>query len=165
MKDRVRNCKDIGINLQRIMQRLMSNDDLVKLLYYTDKDPLSNQNLTEEQKEKEIFEKLIKIVPRIGPKETAQSIVAIRVVSGVKNRENTEFKDVTISIEVFVPLTQWIIKGTNLRPFAILGEIEKSLNGKVVEGLGRMKGGDFELNFITDEISNYTQEFLIISYD
>ena len=35
MKDRVRNCKDIGINLQRIMQRLMSNDDLVKLLYYT----------------------------------------------------------------------------------------------------------------------------------
>lgn len=165
MKDRVRNCKDIGINLQRIMQRLMSNDDLVKLLYYTDKDPLSNQNLTEEQKEKEIFEKLIKIVPRIGPKETAQSIVAIRVVSGVKNRENTEFKDVTISIEVFVPLTQWIIKGTNLRPFAILGEIEKSLNGKVVEGLGRMKGGDFELNFITDEISNYIQEFLIISYD
>lgn len=165
MKDRVRNCKDIGINLQRIMQRLMSNDDLVKLLYYTDKDPLSNQNLTEEQKEKEIFEKLIKIVPRIGPKETAQSIVAIRVVSGVKNRENTEFKDVTISIEVFVPLTQWIIKGTNLRPFAILGEIEKSLNGKVVEGLGRMKGGDFEFNFITDEISNYTQEFLITSYD
>lgn len=165
MKDRVRNCKDIGINLQRIMQRLMSNDDLVKLLYYTDKDPLSNQNLTEEQKEKEIFEKLIKIVPRIGPKETAQSIVAIRVVNGVKNRENTEFKDVIISIEVFVPLTQWIIKGTNLRPFAILGEIEKSLNGKVVEGLGRMKGGDFELNFITDEISNYTQEFLITSYD
>lgn len=165
MKDRVRNCKDIGINLQRIMQRLMSNDDLVKLLYYTDKDPLSNQNLTEEQKEKEIFEKLIKIVPRIGPKETAQSIVAIRVVNGTKNRENTEFKDVIISIEVFVPLTQWIIKGTNLRPFAILGEIEKSLNGKVVEGLGRMKGGDFELNFITDEISNYTQEFLITSYD
>lgn len=165
MGNRVRNCKDIGVNLQKIMKRLMSNDDLIKLLYYTDKDPLSNQNLTEEQKEKEVFEKLIKIVPRIGPKETAQSIVAIRVVSGTKNRENTEFKDVIISIEVFVPLTQWIIKGTNLRPFAILGEIEKSLNGKVIEGLGRMKGGDFELNFITDEISNYTQEFLITSYD
>lgn len=130
MKNKIRNCKDIGVNLQRIMKRLMQNDNLVKLLYYTDKDPLSNENLTEEQKESEIFEKLIKIVPRIGPKETASSIIALRVVTGKKNQDNSEFKDVLISVEVFVPLTQWIIKGTNLRPFAILGEIEESLDGK-----------------------------------
>lgn len=165
MKNKIRNCKDIGINLQRIIKRLMQNDNLVKLLYYTDKDPLSNENLTEEQKESEIFEKLIKIVPRIGPKETASSIIALRVVNGKKNKDNSEFKDVLISVEVFVPLTQWIIKGTNLRPFAILGEIEESLDGKMIEGLGKMSGGDFELNFLTEEISSYKQEFIITSYD
>lgn len=165
MKNKIRNCKDIGTNLQRIMKRLMQNDNLVKLLYYTDKDPLSNENLTEEQKESEIFEKLIKIVPRIGPKETASSIIALRVVNGKKNKDNSEFKDVLISVEVFVPLTQWIIKGTNLRPFAILGEIEESLDGKMIEGLGKMSGGDFELNFLTEEISSYKQEFIITSYD
>jgi len=165
MKNKIRNCKDIGVNLQRIMKRLMQNDNLVKLLYYTDKDPLSNENLTEEQKESEIFEKLIKIVPRIGPKETASSIIALRVVTGKKNQDNSEFKDVLISVEVFVPLTQWIIKGTNLRPFAILGEIEESLDGKMIEGLGKMSGGDFELNFLTEEISSYKQEFIITSYD
>ena len=143
----------------------MQNDNLVKLLYYTDKDPLSNENLTEEQKESEIFEKLIKIVPRIGPKETASSIIALRVITGKKNQDNSEFKDVLISVEVFVPLTQWIIKGTNLRPFAILGEIEESLDGKMIEGLGKMSGGDFELNFLTEEISSYKQEFVITSYD
>lgn len=165
MKNKIRNCKDIGVNLQRIMKRLMQNDNLVKLLYYTDKDPLSNENLTEEQKESEIFEKLIKIVPRIGPKETASSIIALRVITGKKNQDNSEFKDVLISVEVFVPLTQWIIKGTNLRPFAILGEIEESLDGKMIEGLGKMSGGDFELNFLTEEISSYKQEFIITSYD
>lgn len=165
MKNKIRNCKDIGVNLQRIMKRLMQNDNLVKLLYYTDKDPLSNENLTEEQKESEIFEKLIKIVPRIGPKETASSIIALRVITGKKNQDNSEFKDVLISVEVFVPLTQWIIKGTNLRPFAILGEIEESLDGKMIEGLGKMSGGDFELNFLTEEISSYKQEFVITSYD
>lgn len=165
MKNKIRNCKDIGVNLQRIMKRLMQNDNLVKLLYYTDKDPLSNENLTEEQKESEIFEKLIKIVPRIGPKETASSVIALRVVTGKKNQDNLEFKDVLISVEVFVPLTQWIIKGTNLRPFAILGEIEESLDGKMIEGLGKMSGGDFELNFLTEEISSYKQEFIITSYD
>mgnify|MGYP003496155258 FL=1 len=143
----------------------MQNDNLVKLLYYTDKDPLSNENLTEEQKESEIFEKLIKIVPRIGPKETASSIIALRVITGKKNQDNSEFKDVLISVEVFVPLTQWIIKGTNLRPFAILGEIEESLDGKMIEGLGKMSGGNFELNFLTEEISSYKQEFIITSYD
>ena len=143
----------------------MQNDNLVKLIYYTDKDPLSNENLTEEQKESEIFEKLIKIVPRIGPKETANSIIALRVITGKKNQDNSEFKDVLISVEVFVPLTQWIIKGTNLRPFAILGEIEESLDGKMIEGLGKMSGGDFELNFLTEEISSYKQEFIITSYD
>lgn len=165
MKNKIRNCKDIGVNLQKIMKRLMQNDNLVKLLYYTDKDPLSNKNLTEEQKESEIFEKLIKIVPRIGPKETASSIIALRVITGKKNQDNSEFKDVLISVEVFVPLTQWIIKGTNLRPFAILGEIEESLDGKMIEGLGKMSGGNFELNFLTEEISSYKQEFIITSYD
>ena len=36
----VRNCGEIGVNLQKIVARLMANDNLVKLLYYTDKDPL-----------------------------------------------------------------------------------------------------------------------------
>ena len=111
----VRNCEEIGINLQKIMTRLMANNNLVNLLYYTDKDPLSQPPLTDEQKRKEIYEKLIKIVPRVGPKETAHSIVAIRVVSGHKDASNSEFRNVKISIEVFVPLTQWIFKDTNLK--------------------------------------------------
>ena len=53
----------------------MANDNLVKLLYYNDKDPLSQENLTDEQKKTLIYGKLIKPIPRIGPKETANSII------------------------------------------------------------------------------------------
>lgn len=161
----VRNCREIGENLQKIVTRLMANDKLVNLLYYTDKDPLSQPPLTDEQKKKEIFEKLIKVVPRVGPKENAKSIVAIRVASGNKITSNTEFRNVKISVEVFVPLTQWIIKDTNLRPFAILGEIEESLDGKKINGLGEMKGGNFDLNFLTEEIGAYEQTFWITTYE
>ena len=161
----VRNCREIGENLQKIVTRLMANDKLVNLLYYTDKDPLSQPPLTDEQKKKEIFEKLIKVVPRVGPKENAKSIIAIRVVSGNKITSNTEFRNVKISVEVFVPLTQWIIKDTNLRPFAILGEIEESLDGKKINGLGEMKGGNFDLNFLTEEIGAYEQTFWITAYE
>lgn len=161
----VRNSREIGENLQKIVKRLLANDRLVNLLYYTDKDPLSQPYLTDEQKANLIFDKKIKIVPRIGPKEDASSLISIRVTRATTNPSNTEFKDLRIQIEVFVPLTQWYIKDTNLRPFMILGEIEESLKNKNINGLGKMTGGDFDLNFLTDEISAYEQTFWITTYE
>lgn len=161
----VRNCEELGQNLQKIMSRLLANQRLLKLLYYTDKDPYSQSDLTQEQIQKEIFEKLVKITPRVGPKETAHSIVVIKVNKGQTDNNNTEFRNININVESFVPLTQWIIKDDNLRPFAIMGEIQKSLNGKTISGLGKMSGGDFILNFLTEEISAYEQEFHLTTYD
>lgn len=165
MDNVVRNLEELGVNLQKIVTRLQSNQALLKLLYYTDKNPYAGADLTETQIKNEIFEKLIKIVPRVGPKETAKSIVSMRVVSGDVSRENDQFRNIQLEIEVFVPLTQWIIKDSNLRPFAIMGEIQKCLNHKVINGLGKISGGDFSLNFLTDEISCYEMSFNIIQYD
>ena len=47
----VRNCREIGENLQKIASRLMSNNNLVNLLYQTDKETLSHTNLTNSEKE------------------------------------------------------------------------------------------------------------------
>ena len=161
----IRNSREIGENLQKIVNRLMANDNLVNLLYYSNKDPLSSPPLTKDQKKELVFDKLIKIIPRIGPKEDAKSLIAIRVVKGIKEPGNTEFRKIKIAVEVFVPLTQWFIKDSNLRPFAILGEIEESLDGKAINGLGKMEGGDFELNFLTEEIGAYEQIFWITQYE
>lgn len=161
----VRNCIELGENAQKIMKRLLANQNLLKLLYYTDKDPLSQPDLTDEQIQKEIFDKLVKITPRVGPKETAHSVISIRFTRGRRDRTNKEFENITVSVESFVPLTQWVIKGINLRPFAILGEIQKTLNNKTINGLGKMIGGDFDLNFLTEEISAYEQIFSLVTYD
>lgn len=161
----VRDLKELGPNLQKIVTRLQSNQNLLKLLYYTDKDPYSQPDLTPQQIQEEVFEKLIKICPRVGPKDTAQSLISIRVINGMTNRDNNEFRDIGIGIEVFVPLTQWFIKDSNLRPFSIMGEIQKTLNGKIINGMGKIQGGDFSLNFLTEEISCYEMSFDFIEYD
>ena len=160
----IRNLQEIGPSLQKIVTRLMTNQNLLKLLYYTDKDPLNHDDLTQEQIKNEIYDKFIKVVPRIGPKETANSLIALRVVDGQKTKENGEFLSISISVEVFVPLTQWAIKNSNLRPFAIMGEVQNSLNNKIIDGMGKMIGGDFQLNFLTEEISCYEMEFFITVY-
>ena len=161
----VRNLAELGISLQKIVTRLQNNQNLLKLLYYTDKDPYAGQDLTSKQIQEEIFEKLVKIVPRVGPKETAKSIVSIRIVRGPTNTKNNEFRNIFLGIEVFVPLTQWLIKDTNLRPFCIMGEIQNSLNGKVINGIGKLEGGDFSLNFLTEEMSCYEMTFKFVEYD
>ncbi len=160
-----RNLQDMGIHMQKIVSRLQANQRLLKLLYYTGKDPYSEEDLTDEQIKNEVFEKLLKVVPRVGPKETANSIIVLRVVRGTTDATNNEFKNFRIDIEVFVPLTQWMIKDSNFRPFAIMGEIHRSLNGKVIDGLGKMSGGEFQINFLTEEMSCYEMNYYITSYD
>lgn len=161
----VRNCSEIGPILQEVISRLMANDRLCQLLYYTDRDPFSQPVLTKEEKRTLIYEKLIKIVPRIGPKELDNSAIAVRVANGSKNSGNDQFRDLRIYIESFVPLTQWLINDENLRPFLIMGEIQKSLDNKRMNQIGKMTGGDFELQVLTEEISCYEQEFIITTYD
>ena len=165
MSDKVRDLAEMGENLQKIFKRLQANQNLLKLLYYTDKDPLNHPDLTEEQIKKEIFEKLIKIVPRVGPKDTAQSLVSLRVVRGRPVSSNNEFENTAISVEIFTPLTQWLIKDESLRPFKIMGEIKKSLKDKTINGMGIMKYTGYDLNFLTDEISAYEMTFNIQVYD
>ena len=165
MSEKVRDLAEMGENLQKIFKRLQTNQNLLKLLYYTDKDPLNKPDLTEEQIKKDIFEKLIKIVPRVGPKETATSLISLRVVRGRPVSSNNEFENTAISIEIFTPLTQWLIKDESLRPFKIMGEIKKSLKDKTINGMGKMMYTGYDLNFLTDEISAYEMTFNIQVYD
>lgn len=160
----VRNCAELGENLQKIVKRLLANDDLVKLLYYEQDDPMGQPALSMEMKEQEVFEKLIKTVPRVGTKDTAKSVIVVYVQKAGKLSGNKEFRNVRILVDVIVPLTQWYIRDTNFRPFAILGQVQSSLDDKTVNGLGKISGGDFELNFVTDDVICYQQIFEITEY-
>jgi hypothetical protein len=161
----VRNSSELGENLILIMKRLMANQNLLKLLYYSDKDPLSHEDLPEEVIKEEIFEKLIRVTPKLPPQDDAKSRIGLRLVKGTPNEENGEFREIFFSIEIFVPITQWIIKNTSLRPFAIMGELEKSLKGKRINGLGTIQGEGFKVGFFSDEMTCYQVDFLITTYD
>ena len=48
MSSNIRNFKAVGDNLFIIAQRILDDDDICKLLYYTDKDPLNHNNMKED---------------------------------------------------------------------------------------------------------------------
>lgn len=158
-----RNCEELGVNLQKIVNRLLANEDLLKLLYYTDQDPLNPQKAVPNKME--VFEEYLKVTPRVGTKDSPHSEVIIYIWRAGKLPGNKEFKNVQIKVDVIVPLTQWAIMDTNFRMFAILGRIQESLDGKTINGLGKIEGGNFELNYGTDEIICYQQTFELTEYD
>ena len=47
----------------------------------------------------------------------------------------------------------------------VMGELQKSLVGKSINGLGKIHGGSFSFNYSTDETSCYKQIFRITTYD
>jgi hypothetical protein len=160
-----RNCEELGISLQKIVSRLMENNELINLLYYEDIDPFSQLPLTKEEKQERIYNKLVRIIPNVGALENSKSLIAVYINKGTKNINNPEFKQIQLFVDVFTPYNQWIIKDSNLRPFAILGQIQKSLDNKIINGLGKLIGGDFELTLLTNEVSCYRQIFNLIEYD
>jgi len=159
----VRNLGELGANLRLIAERLLANQNLCKLLYYTDKDPLAQPEIQDVKAK--LLHKLILMIPLAGSKENAQSLIGMRVRAGILNANNEEYRDFLLEIEVLTPLTQWIMKSESLRPFLIMGEIQKSLKGKSVHGIGKLDGGDFELNYLTEDVSCYLMRFSITGYD
>lgn len=157
-----RNCGELGPGLKKIMKRILANKNICKLLYYTDGDPLGNKDI---ENPSELFNDLVRFIPRLAPEETAHSYIAPVIVNGVNNKGNGEFRDFLIKIYVYVPIDQWAIKGDNLRPFAIIGELQKSLSNKYIVGMGTLICGDFNLNLFTDNMSCYTIDFYLTDYD
>ena len=159
----VRNSQELGENLQNIAMRLLSNQNLCKLLIYSDRDPLSREDI---ENTMELLEKNITVIPLVNEKEfDTESKIVLVYDSGLLNEDNTEFKTVLLSVLVYTPLRSWVINDLQLRPFYIISEIEKSLKGKKINGLGKLTYNGFTLDLLTDDISCYKLEFEIDAYD
>lgn len=166
MENKARYLQEFGINLQKIVKRLLSNQQLLRLLSYTDKDPLNpnKEDVLKEDAYKDGRNGVVRIVPIIEDKDNSTSIISLRVAKGEPISENSEYLEIYFFIDVFVPTTQWVIKDSNLRPFAIIGEVQRSLSGKTINGLGKIADAGFSINFLTEDITAYSIPFKITQY-
>lgn len=160
----IRNSQELGINLSKIALRLIKNQNLCKYIMYTNDDPLGKEDFKDPLKE--VLHKNIKIVPLVNiDKNTTKSTVVITYDSAPVNESNSEFDDVTMVILIYTPLREWQLNDINLRPFLIISEIEKSLKGKCIEGLGKLKYKGWESKLITDAYSVHQMVFKIDAFD
>lgn len=133
-----------------IVDKIMRNERIKRLLYYTSDDALDKPNITEDQAI-ELIGNSIKIVPKLYVDGKVLNYLFITFDS-FSPTSNPEFKDNILMFDVVCHYTQWQLKDFALRPFKIGAEIDTMFNGQKLTGIG-------ELNFLGATQVNYNDEF------
>ncbi len=113
----------------------------------------------------EIFNKLIRVVPLITPDEqNTKSKIILLFTGGNVGGDNYDNENLSLDIYVYCPFEEWRIAGNTLRPFAIMSEIRKSLQGKRINGLGEIQYNGFTSALMTNQMGSYEMSFTINAF-
>lgn len=125
--------KDTGI----IVNEILKNNRLKKLLYYTTSDAMEKPNLTEDQS-LSLLGTNIKIVPKLYVDGSVLNYILINFDNFIPS-ENPEFRDNTIQFDIVCHFDQWNLRDYALRPYKIAGEIDSMFNLKKLTGIGYLE--------------------------
>lgn len=154
-----------GRNMMKICKKLIKNQDLLKLLMNTDRDPLNKDTHPDEIDGLKLLNKNIRVIPLllIDDQKTTSKLVII-YDEGTINFENPDNENVSLLVNVYCPFEEWAIAGDDLRPFAIMAEVRKTLDGVRINGLGEIRYLGFSLSTLTEELGSYTMRFAINAF-
>lgn len=124
-------------NLSLIIDKILSNNRLKKLLYYTSKDCLDKPNLTEEETFS-LIGKQIKIVPKVFIDGKIENCLVITFNNFIPS-DNPEFRESILEFDIFCNYDIWNLGDFSLRPYKIAAEIDDMLDGKRLTGIGTVE--------------------------
>lgn len=136
-------------DMELLINKIFANQRLQKYLYYTDKDPLNKPVLTSEQV-LELFDKNIKIVPKIYVDRTVLQYVIVQFDNFTPSK-NPEFRDNTIEFDIICHFDQWQMRDFQLRPYRIAAEIDFMLDKQRLTGIGKLEFIGAKQILLTDE--------------
>ena len=125
-------------DMELISQKILSNERVKRLLYYTTKDAIRKPNLSPEQSI-ELFGKNIKRVPKLYVDGSVLNYILIQFDNFIPNANNPEFRDNTIEFDIICHVDQWELTDFQLRPYRIAAEIDSMLDKKRLTGIGKIE--------------------------
>ena len=137
-------------DMNLIVQMIMKNERLKKMLYYSSRDCLFQPNLTEDQT-LELFGKQIKMIPKLTIDGSLLTYLIISFDTYSPNLKNPEFRNNIIEFDIICHFNQWPMKDFELRPYKIAAEIDSMFNNQHLTGIGELKFLRAEQQVLTNE--------------
>ena len=127
--------KDMGT----IVDMMLKNNRLKKLLYYNVENCLFQENLTEDQSLQLIKDGYIRMVPKLYVDKDVLNYIIISFDNFTPNMTNPEFRDNIISFDIICHFNQWQMPNFQLRPYKIAAEIDTLFNNRHLSGIGELQ--------------------------
>lgn len=124
-------------DLALIVGKIMKNQRLLKMLYYTEKDCLKAPDLSDAEIYS-MLDKQIKIVPNIAIQKECPNYMVVTFDHYTPNLNNPEFRDCVISFDILCHPDHWNLGNFQLRPHKIAGELDAMFDGQKLTGIGEV---------------------------
>lgn len=141
----------INKDMRLLVDKILSNERLKKLLFYTTRDALEKPKLTEEESIS-LFGKQIKLVPKLYVDGSVLTYIIISFDNFVES-ENPQFRDNIIEFDIICHFDQWQLKDYDLRPYRIAAELDSMLDKKRLTGIGKIEFLGANQIILTDEFA------------
>ena len=149
----------MGEDIFKITNKLLSNHTLLKLIKYTDKDPLSHSDLSQDEID-DMLHKNILITPKIPDEDSDKNCYIIVLLDNyVVDPDNADFKVATVRFDVLCPMDRWVINAKSLRPYLIMNEIDKDFNEKKLAGIGNLSFQSAERLVVSAYLAGYSLKY------
>lgn len=139
-----------------IIDRILSNPNLLRLLVYETRD-WQSQPLPNGDQIKELFTShQISSVPKIKIDSKEKTYIRLTYGAVIRNASNPEYRDNTFGIDIICHYDNWDLGDFELRPYRVAGEIDAMLDKTHLTGIG-------ELEFVSATPYVYNEEFAGVS--
>lgn len=139
-----------------IIDRILSNPNLLRLLVYETRD-WQSQPLPNGEQIKELFTShQISSVPKIKIDSKEKTYIRLTYGTVIRNASNPEYRDNTFGIDIICHYDNWDLGDFELRPYRVAGEIDVMLDKTHLTGIG-------ELEFVSATPYVYNEEFAGVS--
>lgn len=142
-------------DLALIIEKIMKNQRLLKMLYYTEKDCLQAPNLSDD-KIYSMLNKQIRIVPAILVDKECPNYIVVTFDHYSPNSVNPEFRDCIISFDILCHPDHWNLGNFQLRPHKIAGELDAMFNGQKLTGIGEVHFMGCDNLLLNDQLMGVT---------
>ena len=141
-------------DMHLIVNMMLRNQRLRKLLHYTTKDCLDKPNVSDDTAIA-MFGKEIKMVPKLYVDNSVLNYIIVNFDNFTPNDTNPEFRDNIIEFDIICHFDQWTMKDFQLRPYKIAAEIDSMFNEKHLTGIGKLQFLGGNQMILTDEYAGF----------
>ena len=154
----------MGDNTFKILNKLVNNQRICRLLKYQVRDPFSNKY--EDVDGIELLNKQILAVPKVFDASTEKMAYIVAVFDNfVVNQFNPEFKISTVRFDVACPYDEWVLDENSLRPYLIMQEIDNMFNQAKLSGIGNLQFHRADMLTLSPQIGGFSMEYKINEFN